>query len=348
MQDRRQFPRFIPDSALLVSLGTTRRGFLCDLSEGGMAFDGFLPQTPDETLPLAFRLPDGGDLVEAIAQVVWTCDSRHRTGVRFVELAERPRQQIREWLSKHIFTLEEHPFEDSEGTIEGAGNGRSGSVPPLAGGREQLRFAAAAQDAGALPSFPGELEYAPSGQERMSEHYQTTYSVAPVLGVIALCAAFVGLGYYLPNIVIGPKTNPAAGIAEFSKVIPVASAGGGVSTRTKKDEAERLEQSALGVAAPTGTVAGAVQETPAERNGYVLQLAAMTHKENADALAETLRRSNFPAFVQAREGDRFYRVNVGPYPDAAYARSVRDELKGGGFGTALERPPSSGRANSGH
>jgi HlyD family secretion protein len=75
---------------------------------------------------------------------------------------------------------------------------------------------------------------------------------------------------------------------------------------------------------------------PAKLGGFVLQVGAMTHRENADALVASLRGKNFPAFVLARDGDRFYRVDVGPYPDVANARIAKNELKDGGFGAAIE------------
>lgn len=72
--------------------------------------------------------------------------------------------------------------------------------------------------------------------------------------------------------------------------------------------------------------------------GLVLQVGAMTHRENADALVATLRKKGFSAFVLARDGDSFYRVDVGPYPEAADAGTAADELRSAGFGTAIERP----------
>jgi cell division septation protein DedD len=69
----------------------------------------------------------------------------------------------------------------------------------------------------------------------------------------------------------------------------------------------------------------------------MLQVAAMTRRANADALSAILRKQSFPAFVLARDGDPFYRVDVGPYADAADARAAKDKLKGGGFGTVIER-----------
>jgi cell division septation protein DedD len=66
---------------------------------------------------------------------------------------------------------------------------------------------------------------------------------------------------------------------------------------------------------------------PVDRPGFVLQVGAMTHKDNADALAESLRKRNFPAFVSHRGTDRFYRVVVGPYSDADSTFTVKEELR---------------------
>jgi cell division septation protein DedD len=85
-------------------------------------------------------------------------------------------------------------------------------------------------------------------------------------------------------------------------------------------------------------------EVPSKLSGLVLQVGAMKHKENADALTAALRKKSFPAFVIARDGDPYYRVDVGPYPDEADARIAEDKLKGGGFGTVVKRQyPASNR-----
>jgi HlyD family secretion protein len=72
-------------------------------------------------------------------------------------------------------------------------------------------------------------------------------------------------------------------------------------------------------------------------SGIVLQVAAMKDRRNADALASALQNKGFQAFVLARSGDRFCRVDMGPYPDPESARTVVSELKAAGFGTAVER-----------
>jgi ABC exporter DevB family membrane fusion protein len=76
---------------------------------------------------------------------------------------------------------------------------------------------------------------------------------------------------------------------------------------------------------------------PTKLSGFVLQVGALTHRKNADALTAALRKKSFPAFVLTRDGDPYYRVDIGPYPDAAAARIVENKLEGGGFGAVIER-----------
>ena len=81
----------------------------------------------------------------------------------------------------------------------------------------------------------------------------------------------------------------------------------------------------------------ATSEGPAEPSGFMLQAGAMKQLENADALAASLRKRTFPAAVLTREGDPFYRVDVGPYPDLVSARLAKEGLKKDGFETIIER-----------
>jgi cell division septation protein DedD len=62
----------------------------------------------------------------------------------------------------------------------------------------------------------------------------------------------------------------------------------------------------------------------------MLQVGAMAHKENADALVQALQRRNFPVFV-SQGADRFYRVVVGPYTDVDSTLRAKEELKEQGF-----------------
>ena len=65
--------------------------------------------------------------------------------------------------------------------------------------------------------------------------------------------------------------------------------------------------------------------------GYTLQVAAMTHEADALDLAKQLQKRKFPAFVLSPHGDKYYRVQVGPYADPKAADAARKGLEGAGF-----------------
>jgi septal ring-binding cell division protein DamX len=64
---------------------------------------------------------------------------------------------------------------------------------------------------------------------------------------------------------------------------------------------------------------------------YTLQVAAMTKEADALDLAARLQKQKFPAFVVPAQGDKYYRVQVGPYPDQKSADIAKKGLDGAGF-----------------
>lgn len=69
----------------------------------------------------------------------------------------------------------------------------------------------------------------------------------------------------------------------------------------------------------------------------VLQVAASTKQSDALALAESLQRKHFPAFVLTPGADRFYRVQVGPYADQQSANIAKKGLEDAGFKAIARR-----------
>lgn len=82
------------------------------------------------------------------------------------------------------------------------------------------------------------------------------------------------------------------------------------------------------VNAAARTSAGSTSNAAA---GVNLQVAALTKKSDALALANTLHRKNFPTFVQSPQGDKYYRVLVGPFADAKALENARKGLELAGF-----------------
>jgi cell division septation protein DedD len=89
-------------------------------------------------------------------------------------------------------------------------------------------------------------------------------------------------------------------------------------------------------ATPTNTKAPAVAHTNTTANGiprgsYLLQVAALRVESEAIAIANDLRKKKFPAFVQAPQGDKYYRVQVGPYTDQKPMLTAKKGLESAGF-----------------
>jgi cell division septation protein DedD len=64
---------------------------------------------------------------------------------------------------------------------------------------------------------------------------------------------------------------------------------------------------------------------------YILQVAALGKESDALELARGLQKKKFPAFVVSPRTDKYYRVQVGPYPDSKAAEAARKSLEGAGF-----------------
>lgn len=67
------------------------------------------------------------------------------------------------------------------------------------------------------------------------------------------------------------------------------------------------------------------------RGAYILQVAALTQENDALAIAESLQKKKFPAFVLTPSADHYYRVQVGPYADQKSAIIAKKGLDHEGF-----------------
>ncbi len=72
---------------------------------------------------------------------------------------------------------------------------------------------------------------------------------------------------------------------------------------------------------------------------FVVQIAAVTREEDAAALAGALRRKNYSVFVVNNPAvhDKFYHVQVGPFPTLQDAESMKAKLTGEGYNPIVKR-----------
>ena len=64
---------------------------------------------------------------------------------------------------------------------------------------------------------------------------------------------------------------------------------------------------------------------------YLLQVAALRTESDAIAVAKELQKRKFPSFVQTPQGDKYYRVQVGPYTDQKAMQAAKKGLETAGF-----------------
>lgn len=103
-------------------------------------------------------------------------------------------------------------------------------------------------------------------------------------------------------------------------------------------ESESVDHAAVKPAVPSLPATAKTQLPPSDLPdipGYVLQVAAMANEDNADALAETLQKNGFPAFVFKHVNDRLFKVAVGSYADTDSAAEVKRKLEKQGFEAIL-------------
>jgi cell division septation protein DedD len=74
-----------------------------------------------------------------------------------------------------------------------------------------------------------------------------------------------------------------------------------------------------------------VSAPPIPSGMFGLQVAALKSQTDAIDLAARLQKKKFPAFVLKSQDDKFYRVQVGPYPDQKSVDAAKKGLDAAGF-----------------
>src|SRR5256885_6607765 len=75
----------------------------------------------------------------------------------------------------------------------------------------------------------------------------------------------------------------------------------------------------------------------APRGSFTVQVAALTRQADALNVASTLLKKKFPAYVVPPQGDKYYRVQVGPYPNQKAADAARKSIESAGFKAIVKR-----------
>jgi len=169
-------------------------------------------------------------------------------------------------------------------------------------------------------------------------------------GLVVVCAIFFALGYSLGH-------NSAASAATFAPT-PVASSAAKpgaasvqASSQSQAESAFRADHPdqaapiastpAPGQDAQVSPAAATVQDSSAPLpNGgsYTVQVAAVSHQEDADALAEALKKKQYAANVVPGTGaDKLFHVQVGPFADIKDAEAMKSRLVSDGYNPIVKK-----------
>jgi cell division septation protein DedD len=125
--------------------------------------------------------------------------------------------------------------------------------------------------------------------------------------------------------------------AELSTV----SAGHGVKPSPSRPfEASRCPEGEAACDPVTGSAAKTTESGAAPElsgSGLMVQVAAVSKQEDAEAMAAALRKKQYPVLVVPNQTSNLFHVQVGPFADQKDAEAMRARLANDGYNAILKR-----------
>jgi len=88
----------------------------------------------------------------------------------------------------------------------------------------------------------------------------------------------------------------------------------------------------------TGAGTAATPELNGAKQNIMVQVAAVTKQEDAEALVNALRRKNYPVFLMASTGnDKLFHIQVGPFTELRDAEAMKSKLVGDGYNAIVKK-----------
>ena len=369
-QERRLCSRKTLNPLPYINLPSDNGGIILDVSEQGLRFRAHGPV--EQSGPIIFWFTAHSNLIAGIGELVWTDQGRKTGGLRFTQLAHNCREQIRGWpyesnlrtgvsndLSLHIPAAEAlTPSGPNE--LAASEPSASDAAPPFDSPRPE-QFGAILEESH-LPGPGGGIaeSYALLSETYFKRQKHNRYKVAGALFLIAIISIFSYIHYrgsreHQETRISGEATPQALTQTPGSNVLPSAPLAGDAAADQSKMEGtqvqaapqsaktpvqETTKKNAVGPAVPHAPVSHARLRKPASSGTEIaVQVAALTHEQDARKLADGLRNKNFQASVRTFPDDSLYRVMLGPFGDEESARAAIGKLKQAGFSAFIRRVP---------
>ena len=132
------------------------------------------------------------------------------------------------------------------------------------------------------------------------------------------------------------KPMPGAALEDAS---PASEDAESTPARTRPLASRRAATLAV---APRPVAAAPVAASPAAgqaggiAGGIMVQIAAVVHPGDADALANALRKNGYSAVVRTEPQDSFLHVQIGPFATRDQAKAMRARLQGDGYNAFIK------------
>ena len=133
-----------------------------------------------------------------------------------------------------------------------------------------------------------------------------------------------------------PDYVPPVGTSTASSrpVTPAAASRESASTEAVVPDAGSKPAPVIRVAPPSAETTAAAA-APAAGTTFV-QVAAVSHQEDADVLLSSLRRRGYTVVTRSDPNDRLIHVQIGPFPTRKDADAMRQKLLGDGYNAILK------------
>jgi cell division septation protein DedD len=206
---------------------------------------------------------------------------------------------------------------------------------------------------------------------RDSEATGTGRLLGLFFGLVVLCAVFFAFGFTLGRSTVhaepvtpapaseaklapSGEPKPEAGVVAESSDCPAGeNCASGQKDETpsrdeltfykavsqKEPEAKLLSPDPTPSHAPVPVHAKpTLPATRAAAGAYTVQVAAVSKREDADALASALRRKQYPVFTSTNlPVDKLVHVQVGPFPTLKAAETTRTRLRNDGYNPIVKK-----------
>ena len=329
-RDRRQRVLF---SSVVISENNSGR--ILDISPKGLALQTDSELIGDGFPNFGFKFSPTLAWVEARGHVVWRDNSRNVIGIEFTDLTDEVHKQIQTWMDSKkelggigAVILGPAPApEISESATGVLVSPASNAVDLGAENRSPAAILTSVQ-------YPAETHDAQTtatsivGGNIARRTNKTLWLVGLGLVVTALVASFFLQRLHLRGLSNGQKSTEIASVPP-SPELPAQT----VYPPQPVPPSKPITPSEPVPSAKRPLVPSPSRKSSLEGRAFVIQVGAMIHQENANALAARLREMNLPAFVMKLPTERFHHVLVGPYDTVDATNEVRKDLEKRGFET---------------